>query len=309
MRVMNQVAIFNYTNPRQFLLDALQEKQKSQSDFSVRKWAKEMGLTSHSILVMILQGKRPLRMKHAAFLSKGLNLSTQEKLFLQALIQFDTAKSIEEKELCRLWLSELNPGGQYKTCEIDQFMVISHWVHMTILSMTNLKNFDGSAEQIHKLLKGKASIHEVRSALNRLYELKLIRRNSNGKVEATYERVTSKDDVVNKGVREYHRQVIDLAKNAIEEQSVEEREFQSFSLGIPHERLVLAKTMIRKFRTQFVKAMSADTGSADDVYQFNLQFFRLTENPMFAPANKEEHNAQAGLTLNETVQQGANHVV
>jgi hypothetical protein len=71
--------------------------------------------------------------------------------------------------------------------------------------------------------------------------------------------------------------VANLAPQAIESQSVDEREFQSFASSVPRAKLKLAKEMIRKFRTQFDEAMSSEPG--DDVYQMNIHFFRLTEHP------------------------------
>src|SRR5690349_20163238 len=95
------VSVFDYTNPRQFLLDYFSKSQEKLPDASVRKWAKQMGLPSHSLLVMILQGKRPLKMRHCEFLNKGLEITPQEQLYFQALIQKESAKSLKEKDLCQ----------------------------------------------------------------------------------------------------------------------------------------------------------------------------------------------------------------
>jgi uncharacterized protein (TIGR02147 family) len=78
-------------------------------------------------------------------------------------------------------------------------------------------------------------------------------------------------------VRQYHKQVMNLALEAVEAQSVEAREYQSFAIALPKGKLPLAKDMIRKFRAQFVKAMQSEV--CDEVYQFNLQLFQLTESP------------------------------
>ena len=99
----------------------------------------------------------------------------------------------------------------------------------------------------------------------------------NGKLICTFQRVTTRDDVANRGARSYHKQVAELAAQAIESQPVEEREYQSFAVSVPRAKVKLAKEMIRKFRTQFYEAMTSEPG--DEVYQTNIQFFRLTESP------------------------------
>ena len=271
------MSIFNYESPRQFLLDFLADKQHKDSKYSIRSFARDMGLPSHTLLVMILQGKRPLRVRHAMFLAKGMALSSQERLFLQALIQFDSAEDPEEKKLCGLWLSDLHPTKEFKTRELSEFTVVSHWVHMAILAMTSVKDFDGTAEQAHLKLRDKVSIHEVRAALERLLGLGLLTRTATGKLKPTYERITSRNDVADLGAQKYHQGVMELAQKALEKVPVDRREFQAFSLAVPEEKIPLAKEMIRKFRSQFAKAIGSESG--DHVYQMNIQLFPLTETP------------------------------
>jgi uncharacterized protein (TIGR02147 family) len=276
---MKPSTVFQYQSARQFLLDYVAHQQKSTPGFSLRKWAKSMGLGSHTHLTMILQGKRSLTLKHAPFFAKGTELSSPERLYFQALIQFENAETPEERDLCRLWMSEANPGGDYRVREVDEYIVISHWVHMAILAMTDNKDIKGTAEEIHARLggsKAKVSITEVRAAMERLRALELVRE-ENGKLICTYARITTRDDVANRGAREYHKQVARLGIDAIEEQAVDEREFQSFAVSVPRDKIALAKEMIRKFRTQFYEAMTSEPG--DDVYQTQIQFFRLTERP------------------------------
>lgn len=293
---MRRPEIFQYQSAHRYLLDFVAVRQKTDPAFSIRRWAKETGV-SHALIVMLLNGKRSLTLKQSPALAKGMNLSSPEKLYLQALIQFENADSDEEKELCRLWLSEVNPGKKFEVRELDEYLVISHWVHMAILAMTDLKEFRGTPEEISRKLGNRVSIHEIRSALERLKDLGLVEERD-GRLTCTCQRVTTRDDIANKGAREYHKQVAALVPDAIDTQDVEEREFQSFALSVPRSKIKLAKEMIRKFRTQLEEAMSQEPG--DDVYQANIQFFRLTESPS-EMVPKEDAGAGSEQNRNEGV--------
>ncbi|OFZ79680.1 MAG: hypothetical protein A2583_06695 [Bdellovibrionales bacterium RIFOXYD1_FULL_53_11] len=277
MQEERQKTLFSYSSARQFLLDTLSERQSTDKSFSVRAWAREMELNTHTLLVMLLQGTRPIRLKHAAFLAKGLGLGAQEKLYFQALIQFENAEDMESKEMCSLWMSELNPGNHFTSREVDEFQVISHWMHMAILSMLHLKDFGPDPREIAKRLKGKVTANEVRAALERLSGLGFIKKDNHGKLRATFARVSTSDDLKNEGARRYHAQVLDLAKDAIMNIPLEQREFQSFTLAVPKNKMKLAKEMIRRFRGQFAQAVGRS--GADEVCQMNIQFFQLTESP------------------------------
>jgi uncharacterized protein (TIGR02147 family) len=273
---MQRINVFQYKNPRQFLMDCLDARQKSDAGFSVRAWAKELQIGSHTLLLMLLSGKRPLRLKHVPAFAQNLKLSSSERLYFQALIQYDSATDPEEKQLCSVWLSELNPGTDFKTKEMDEFLVISHWVYTAIIMMTELNQFSGTGQEISRLLKGRISPVEAQSALMRLIDLGLIIRTTDGKLQATYDRITTRDDVANEGAKKYHRASIEAASRAIDEIPLDRREFQSFTMAVRHDKLPLAKEMIRRFRSQLSSAVGAE-GDGDDVYQMNLHFFQLTE--------------------------------
>ncbi|OFZ63414.1 MAG: hypothetical protein A2577_01185 [Bdellovibrionales bacterium RIFOXYD1_FULL_36_51] len=271
---MKEINVFDYTQPRQILLDYLSLRQKKDDKFSVRKWAQEMELKGHSLLIMLLQGKRSLRGKHVQFLKKGMNLNAIEEKYFLTLIQYEKAIDLEEKEFYVEILEDLHPEKNFESKKVDAFKIISNWYYMAILAMTQLKKFSGSEEEIFKRLNGKLSIHEIRSALTRLKEMDLLRTDENGKVQATYNRISTTDDITNEGARIYHRQVMDLAKEALTNQNIEDREFQSFTMAIDKQKIPLAKEMIRKFRAKLSKTVS---GNGDYVYQTNIQFFQLTE--------------------------------
>lgn len=269
-------SIYHYQSPRQFLLDRVNALQKAEAPVSIRQLSTKMGFKSHTLLVMLLQGKRPLRVKHAGPIATGLGLSSQERLFLQALIQFDCAQDLEEKRLCQIWLSELHPERDVKTHRLEQFELVANWIHMAILSVSETTDFDPAPESIAKRLGGRVTAHDVRAAVERLKSLKLIEFAADGRFRPTGHRTTSPDDVANAGVRRYHREVMGLAQEALDRVPLEQREFQAFSISVPDTKVPLAKELVRKFRSQFAKAIGLDDG--DEVYQMNIQFFQLTEN-------------------------------
>lgn len=272
-----KLTIFDYQSPRQFLLDRVSEIQKNDPEASLRALGRKMGMKSHTLLFMLLQGKRPIRVKHSLAIARGLELSSQELLYLQALIQFDQADDLDEKKLCALWLSDLHPNVPFRVRQIDQAEIVSNWIHMAILAVSGLKDFDPSPEWIARRFGKKTTTAEVRAALERLKSFGLIEDAASGKFNPAQNRTTTMDDVPSQAVRAYHRQAMGLADRALDEVALDRREFQSFSVAIPNDRIGLAKEMIRKFRSQFSKAMSQE--KADDVYQLSIQFFQLTESP------------------------------
>jgi uncharacterized protein (TIGR02147 family) len=268
--------VFDYESGNRFLVDSLNHLQKSDPKFSIRRWSKQCGIASHTLIVMILQGKRKLTLRLVPFVSDGLLLTTRERQFFQTIVQMDYSRSTEEKDLCRMWMSGLRPADERSALEVDQYLAISDWIHTFILALSETKDFEARPEWIWEKCAKKVELLDIRSALLRLIDLGLIKE-VNGKWECTYERVTTRDDVSTAGAKEYHRQSAQLSVDATQTQAITEREFQSFSIALRKKDLPLAKELIREFRTKLCDALDAP-GEADIVYQTNLHFFRLSEN-------------------------------
>jgi hypothetical protein len=66
-----------------------------------------------------------------------------------------------------------------------------------------------------------------------------------------------------------------LAAEAIEAQSVDERDYSSCALTIKKDMLPKAKEIIAKFRAEMASVLEKHPG--DETYQLSVQFFRLTE--------------------------------
>jgi uncharacterized protein (TIGR02147 family) len=232
---------------------------------------------SHALLVMVLNGKRKLTLKQAPAYARAFRMSSLEQTYFKTLIQLDNARSEEERNLCRLWLCDLNPRPDHKILEVEQFHLIANWIHMAILTLTKIEGAVLTAENVYALIREKVSLGECRAAIDRLLDLGLLREEG-GRIVAAQAWVRTPDDIANRGAREYHKQVSKLAVEAIEEQAPSEREFQAFAVAVPRGKLALAKEMIRKFRHQLVTTLESEPGH--EVYQCNLQFFRLTESPL-----------------------------
>ena len=269
-----QKTVYQYQNTKQFVLDWLSDRQKSDPSYSLRKCAKEMGI-SHSLLVLLIGGKRPIKLKHAPALAQAMKLSSHERMYLQAMIEFNQAKSIEQKEMMAQYMASLNPGSNFIVKEIEEFKTISSWLHMALLEATRLKTFDGSDQFLIRYFSPQSPPNETRAAIERLKQIGLLITDQNNKLVACAKQITTKDDISSQAVRKYHKDVSILAQSAVDAQTVQEREFQSFALAIDPQDIPLAKEMIRKFRVQLSQALQKSTAS--QIYHVNLQFFRLTE--------------------------------
>lgn len=265
--------IYDYAEPRTYLRDVLSQKQAHNPLFSIRAWARQMGFQCHTSLVFFLNGKRKIRPEHLDRLNRGLKLATTEETYLRTLVHLQCAKTESERTHYEARLKLLRPSKEDTLLETEKFRLIADWIHMTILEMTQLADFQGSSEWIARRLKFRQNVAQVQTALDRLINLGLLKREGE-KLVKTNERLTTPKDRSSECIREHHRQVLQNALTAIDSQSVNERVLNSCTMTVDSSRLEEAKELILKFRTDMAKLMEKEGG--DETYQLSVQFFKLT---------------------------------
>ena len=93
--------------------------------------------------------------------------------------------------------------------------------------------------------------------------------------EYTNESVKTKNDFNSLAIKSFYSQVLDLAKESAYKDDVSIREFQFGCFSFHKKDLPQAKQMIREFVENFAHLNGKDKG--DDVYQFAIQLFPLTQ--------------------------------
>ena len=178
---------------------------------------------------------------------------------------------------------------------------------MAILAQTFSRRGLTNVDQIVRMFRSKLSTIEIHAAFERLKDLGFLEWNeASNRFLSTYSRVATRDDVANRGVREYHKQVAKLAVDSIETQDTLIREFQSFAINVPVGKISVLKEMMRKFRSQVENELrdpySEFSDNGDELYQMNLQFFRLTDQPW---SNVSKVHTDTGARFNPSAELAA----
>ncbi len=92
--------IYTYTRPELYLKDMLAAKKEKNPQFSLRAWARLLGMKTHTPLQLMLASKRPIPKKYIPLFGKSLNLSDEEVIYLEIMIDHQRARNEEQKKKC-----------------------------------------------------------------------------------------------------------------------------------------------------------------------------------------------------------------
>ena len=253
-------------DPSQFLAEELERRIKKNPSYSLRSFAQVLQL-SPGELSEIIRGKRRLSLKGAFKVVKALGLQTAEAEKFLNLVQYT--------EAARAGMPL--PKGKLvaHSLSADFFHLVSDWYCFAILSLAETKDFRFDIGVIAKQFK--ISITEAKLALDRLERVGLLKR-VNGQLQVVSDFVVSPDDIASEAVKRCHEQLLDKAKDALQTQSIDEREMGGITFAVNPKRLPELKKDLKKFLDDWAEKVSAlDPRSKTEVYQLETALFRLSK--------------------------------
>jgi uncharacterized protein (TIGR02147 family) len=252
------------------LNDHFVKRRNKNSKYSLRAFARDLGVSPQR-LSHILNGKHGLSVQAAVLLSQKLSFNESEQQYFCTLVEVKHSRSILIKNEAQKRLTEIK--SFYKDINMDHFKVISDWHHFAIMELTLVKGFSSNQSWIAKTLG--ISELEVKEAIKRLLKLKMLKKIGR-KLMLTGQFFAEAKGAPSESLRQFHKQLMQKAMQAIDIQPLNERDYSSIILALDEEELVLAKDKIQKFRDSFDKQFSASKRKTK-VYCLGVQLFNLQE--------------------------------
>ena len=272
--------IFYFEDPIAFLNSHFREKQKKNPKFSLRAWARQMGYQNPSLLFQVLRGERRLKMDLAMKLATNMQLKGKALRYFELIVLNRTCQTEAEKRVYEAMLTKMRPKKfqELHHLSAEMFLAASDWYHWAILAMVVLPDFEPDVEWMHRRLEGDVDKRTLKAAWERLLRLRLVSQGPDGK----YRRGDHENNILfiasqvpSAAIRQYHSQMIEKARAAVETQTVEERLLWGATMPIRKENLPKVAEILAEAHKQVMELEAPENG--EEVYQLNSQFFRLTK--------------------------------
>jgi len=246
-------------------------RKKKNPAYSIRAFAHLLKL-SPAYVSLIFRGKRNFSSPKAFEIAKKLNWPSEKQKYFVSLLEFQNPKTEAGKEAALTVLQKMESGNlKFNSLAVDSFALISEWHHNAILSYLTLNSKKNSTLSIAKHFALDPTV--VESALRRLQRLGLAKQvGKNWKPVHIYVEIPP---APSQAVRSYHKQVLDLAKLAIDEQPFEQRDFSNITITVDRSRLELAKNKVVEFQNEMTQLLEGTR--ATEVYQLSVQLFKLSK--------------------------------
>ncbi len=250
----------------QRLNSELQRRQSINSRYSMRAYAKSLGLDV-SMLSRILANKTPVTQKLLARIAVPLSLTpTEYHAFELEILQ---RKKNQVKT---------NPIEQaFHRLQTEEFEIIQDWYNFVILELTYLPNFQLDEHWIAKKLS--ISEDKAKAALERLLKLQLIIKNDKGQyVAATTHTSAIQDDFTTIAMRIRQKQVLQKAIDSIDLVEITERDQSAVTMAMDPALIPEVKEKIKSFRRSLANYIEKKSKNKERVYEISISLFPWDNN-------------------------------
>jgi uncharacterized protein (TIGR02147 family) len=267
--------IYEYDNYRFFLRDYFREQKRLKDMFSHRYFARRAGFASSSFCAHVIDGKRNLTERSLYKMMRGLKLTGKASSYFSALVAFNQAKTVEEREDNFRVLKRLRKSTDLYRINRKQWAYYDEWYYPVIRELVAYAHWRGDYRTLGELVRPSVSADKAREAVETLVAIGMLRPTDDGGYEQASEGVTG-GDVPPSVTRNARKEFLLRAIEATETLSVDERHVAGVTVAMSRENYESLVAKMDELR-RMVLAAAIDEPDVDRVYQFNFQAFPLSE--------------------------------
>ena len=275
------VAIFEFTDYREYLKAYFSDRKKREPKFSHRWLGRRLDLATSNFILLVMKGKRNLNPGLCLKISEVFKHSRKEASYFENMVHFIQAKTSKEKDLYFSRMAAIRKNVNVNRIEESQYEYYSNWYHPVIRELVTNASFDGATESLSRLLLPSVTPSQVKRSIDLLLELGMIKKQGRGYAQ-TSPLITTDPEVNSLAVANFHRAMGALAIEAIDRIPKNERNITSSTIYITARMFDTIKKMIEDFRKELL-SLADSVQQGERVYQINFQAFPVSK----APKSKE----------------------
>lgn len=244
--------------------------------FSLRAWAKHLKLSNSMSLSRILRKKILPSPKLLEAVMNQARLGKKEKQFVRLLLVLESSTSEEQRLVIKSVIQEFKVSEFLEEGKITGFEQVSDWYCLVILEMTFLKDFSFDPIKLSAMLGGKVSPEQIKYGIEKLLRFGLLEKDIEGRLVKSHKgHLWIQGPNAASAIRNYHEQVLEVAKAAVREKSIDERYLSSINLTIRLEDRATLIKWIDQLRKKAAHLSINTVGKGEETVQLNCQLLKF----------------------------------
>lgn len=268
--------LYEYRDYRAFLRD-FYERAKQKRGFSYRAFSRSAGLSSPNYLKLVIEGDRNLSERMAERFASACGLDDEQSRFFTTLVEHNQAKDSDTKLRAEQKLYEFSRFRKVHRMRSELTDYYTTWYVPVVRELASRSDFEADPKWVARQVRPRISVSQARKALSILQRTGMLIE-ENGTWTQSDPLVSTPHEIPLPAIAAFHRSMMDMASQAIDNVEREERDISSVTMCVPRAQVPAIKARIQEFRRELLK-LSATGENPEQVVQLNMQFFPLSKAP------------------------------
>lgn len=272
---MKRPTVYYYLSYTEYLRDWLSFKKESQSNFSLRNWARELKLTP-AYISMILSRKRPLNPKLYRKFIGNLELNKKESEYFMALVDYQNETSPEKKEEQFKALSQYRLFQESHPRDLVLNKYLSHPLHVLVRELTEHSRFQPDPDWMANELWIAPKKSEISKALKFLKEHGFLNTDEHGDIRPTDFQLDCSGEALRASMGSFHRVMYKIAADSVEKIDRQERNLLGHVACLSEQQFKEVRETLDEAISKIQKITSRNEPK-EHLYYVGMQVFPLTK--------------------------------
>jgi len=268
-------SVYEFLDYRQYLKYFYGEKRKTFKFFSHRFFLRKAGIKNTGFFTLIVEGKRNLTRNTLEKFSQALDLKDQETKYFQNLVLFNQAKTANEKQEFYANLKHLGDMVHQKVIGSELYEYFSNWYTPVIRELICLHDFQEDFETLAQAVVPAIPKKQAKKSVQFLIKSGMIKKLKEGTYKENSPAIIAGKSVSSLAIRNFNRQMINLAINAQDRFPQNRRYVRGLTIGISGNCYDLIEKELEAVNNRIVRIVDQDENS-NQVYQINIQLFPVS---------------------------------
>lgn len=262
--------IFDYLDYREYLKDAYEERKAQFPAYSYRVMADSFGLYPSNIF-RILHGQSHLPARCQSRALEELGLTGRAADYFQLLIAHARERSASARKELLVKAMALRDVSR-RDLQERELEYFQHWWIASVRALLEITRGRAVGHELASCLVPPVEESQVLQALELLKDLGLVKRASSGRLHPAEAHLTAGGEAKAAAVRNFQRQILALASEALERVPMSERDVSTLTLSIDESAFREIRDLLRECRRSIQKRVEQAT-TPDRVMQLAIAFF------------------------------------
>jgi len=275
------VSVYEYDDFKSFLRAAYDDLSSRDKRVSYRWLQKRAGYSvSSNHFWQKMTGCSSLSENAALRYARVFGMNKCQTRYFVTLVHMNQATSDEARQMYLDQLRQFPQFQRHPTRNRVSYQLYEHWYLPALRSLVTLEDFREDPAWIAAALSPSITRSQARKGLKKLLDMGYLKRNPKGKLIQTepmlgdYEDRDDSDDVARLAVRNFHRYMIDLGAQSIENQGQQQRYVVGNTMAISSNQMQQLRDEVRQFMQRVEFIVSQDE-PIEVLYRLNVQLFSL----------------------------------